>query len=77
MELNVLPEEIHKSLIATHETVEQLVFVLLHNQHVGGLKNVKNPKELLTTDSFLSAMVFLTPPPLNTGQCVFCIDSIS
>ena len=42
MELNVLPEEIHKSLIATHETVEQfvfklfilLLFVLLHNQHV-------------------------------------------
>ena len=55
MELNVLPEEIHKSLIATHETVEQfvfklfilLLFVLLHNQHVGGLKNVKNPKEVL------------------------------
>ena len=48
MELNVLPKEIDKCLIATHETVKQLILkllivlllLLLHIQHVEVLHSI-------------------------------------
>ena len=51
MELDVFPKEINKRLIATHETVKQLIlellivlllFLLLHIQHVDLLHSAKS-----------------------------------
>ena len=51
MELNVLPKEIDKCLIAAHETVKQLILkllivilllLLLHIQHVEVLNSAKS-----------------------------------
>ena len=81
MELDVFPKEVNESLIATHETVKQLVFklllllllllilLILHNQHV----NMWSPHVDILAKINQALVDYL--PQIHFSQPCFLVDN--